>query len=57
MPDPDVFLFQLEALAIASRLRRYDQHDHAELVEDWAHSADLIRQLTPSAGLPRHSSI
>lgn len=46
---PDVFALQLEALAIASRLRRFGEHDHADLVERWAHSADLVEQLTATA--------
>lgn len=50
MPDADVLLLQLEAVAIASRLRRVGECDHADLVEMWAHSQDLLDQLVAVGG-------
>jgi len=54
MFHPDTIPLRLEALAIASRLRRYGEHDIADLVERWAESADLgaparVVRLTRSA--------
>ena len=46
--DPtDIFLLQLEAFAIAARLRRHGEIDAADLVERWASSRELRDQLIP----------
>ena len=45
MRHPDILALQLEALAVAARLRRHGDHDIADLIERWSDSADLIEQL------------
>lgn len=45
MHPSDLLLLQLEALAVADRLRRDGEHADADRVEDWAHSQDLLHQL------------
>jgi len=45
MTDPDAFLLQLEALAIAARLRRQGDIETAVMVERWADGPEFRDQL------------